>query len=307
MSFLIHGLPHLSAVPVDVAASRRMGSPDTSSGIAGSATPRVGVVVAVKDLAQAKTRMGDMPPAWRGRLAAHMAVAVVRAWSQVVEHVVVVTAAPGLAPLLTAYGVCCATVADPRAGLNAAFHRGEQILHAWGCEMTIASVADLPALTAPDVAAVMEQCVGDGRWFVADAAGSGTTVLIARRTALAPAFGPDSATGHRTSGAVELPAAAGVRHDADDPQDLVRAAGIGVVEPVTQLLDGVELTRHATATVVGPVSRGPVTQGWSLLLTTGSRAYVPADAVSPELRRLAAGQRVQLAHRADGTIQHLWL
>lgn len=264
--------------------------------------PRSGVVVAVKDLSRAKTRMTALPAALRGRLAALMTVSVARAWSGVVDRIVLVTTAPGIGPLLAAHGVTATVVPDPRAGLNAAFEAGERALRAEGCELVVACMADLPALTGSGVAEVVAQCAGTGRWFVRDATGTGTTLLAARGVELAPAFGPDSAARHLASGAVELQAGAGVRLDADEPADLLRAAGLGVGDPVAALIDGAALARHTTGTVVGPSG-----EGWQLLLASGSRAYAPADALGPELRRLVQGQRVHLVQGVDGGVRHLWI
>lgn len=264
--------------------------------------PVSGVVVAVKDLSRAKTRMTALPAALRGRLAALMAVSVARAWGEVVDRVALVTTAPGIGPLLAAYGVEASVVADPRAGLNPAFGAGEQALRDAGCELVVACMADLPALTAGDVADVVNQCAGTGRWFVRDAAGTGTTLLAARGVALAPAFGPDSAARHLKSGAVELEAADGVRLDADEPADLLRAAGLDLQEPVAALVDGSALARHTTATVVGAQGAG-----WELLLASGSRAYASAAASGPELKRLVQGQRVHVVRGADGGVRHLWI
>lgn len=261
-----------------------------------------GVAIAVKDLARAKTRMAALPAALRGRLAALMAIAVARAWSEVADQVMIVTTAPGIEPLLAAHEVRATVVPDPRAGLNAAFEAGEQALRAAGCDLVIACPADLPALTADDLAGVLAHCRGPGRWFVPDAAHTGTTLLLARGQALAPAFGPDSATRHAESGAVSLPAADGVRLDADEPADLLAAAALGLADPVARFLDGAVLARHTTATVAGRSA-----QGWELVLASGSRAYAPEGALGPEVRRLAPGQRVHLARAADGEVRSVWL
>ncbi|HHV22424.1 MAG TPA: 2-phospho-L-lactate guanylyltransferase [Propionibacterium sp.] len=263
---------------------------------------RAGAVIAVKDLSRAKSRMAALPPAHRGRLAGLMAVVVAKACAEVLDAVVIVTTAPGIGTLLAAHGVSVRVVADPRSGLNAAFEAGAQALVESGCELVVACMGDLPALTPAGLADALAGCSGHGRWFVRDDEETGTTLLAARGASLAPAFGPDSATRHMDSGAVELTASAGLRLDADTPDDLLRAAALGIGHPVSPLIDGDQIARHTTGTVVGGSG-----EGWELLLTTGFRTYAPAGALAPEVRQLAPGQRVHLVRTADGAVRHLWI
>ncbi|MDO5501370.1 MAG: 2-phospho-L-lactate guanylyltransferase [Propionibacteriaceae bacterium] len=264
--------------------------------------PAAGAVVAVKDLSRAKSRMIGLPAPLRGRVATLMAVAVARAWSEVVESVVVVTTAPGIGPLLSAHGVRARVVPDPRAGLNAAFEAGERALRPAGCDLVVASMADLPALTAGALREALASCTESGRWFVRDAPGTGTTVLAARGEQLTPLFGPGSAARHHASGAVELAAPEELRVDADEPADLLRAVEFGIADPLAALLDGGTLGAHDTATVIGPSD-----DGWAVVTAAGSQAHAPRRAVGPELRRLAPGQRVHLVRAAEGTVLDLWI
>lgn len=291
----------------------------------------------IKDLSRAKSRMTALAPAHRGRLAALMAVTVARACAEVVDQLVVVTTAPGIGPLLAAYGPAVRVVADPRSGMNAAINAGAAALLVDGCEFIVATVADLPALTATDLADTLTGCVGTGRWFVRDDVGTGTTLLAARGVPLSPLFGPDSATRHADSGAQELAVAAGLRLDADQPDDLLRAIPLGLDEPVASLIADGQLAEHTTGTVVGPgwsglKARGPGVSGpetgavgtvgpdqegstgmgaggdgWEVVLAAGTRAYAPASALGREFRSLAAGQRVHLVRDAAGGIRHLWI
>lgn len=92
-----------------------------------------------------------------------------------------------------------------------------------------AMCADLPCLVEADLTTALG--AGDSaRWCVTDAAGTGTTLLVARPgIELAPLFGPGSAQRHVASGAT--PVAADVptlRRDVDTPADLARAAALGV-------------------------------------------------------------------------------
>lgn len=258
--------------------------------------------MAVKDLSRAKTRMTSLPAALRGRLASLMAVGVARALNAVVDEVVVVTTAPGIGPLLTDYGVRAEVVPDPRAGLNAAFEAGESVLRNRGHGLIVACMADLPAVTSDALTAALAQCAGDGRWFVRDATGTGTTFLAARGELLGPVFGPGSAELHAQSGAIELTADERLRRDADEARDVAAAIGLGIDSPVSALIDTGAMAQHETGVVAGPSD-----QGWAIVTAEGVRAYAGSSALGADVRRLAPGQRVHLARADDGRIRHLWL
>lgn len=89
--------------------------------------------------------------------------------------------------------------------------------------------ADLPCLVEPDLTSALSGGAGR-RWFVADAEGSGTTLLAAAPTTeLEPHFGPGSAARHAASGAApvtdEVPT---LRRDVDTTVDLDAAVALGV-------------------------------------------------------------------------------
>ncbi|MEP7179632.1 MAG: 2-phospho-L-lactate guanylyltransferase [Pseudonocardiales bacterium] len=117
-----------------------------------------------------------------------------------------------------------------KPGLNAAL--GEGAAHAssrWPGDGIAALVADLPALRAEELADALAQAAGHPRAFVADAQGTGTTLLTAvAGELLAPQFGAGSAERHAAS-AAHLSAGIGLRSDVDTAADLaaVLAAGIG--------------------------------------------------------------------------------
>lgn len=263
---------------------------------------RSGAVVALKDLGDAKTRFTTLTPSVRRRLAELMAVTVTRALAEVVDEVVVVTAAPGVPALLLDHGVTARCLPDPGRGLNAAFDAGADDLMGRGCGLVLACMADLPAITSEAVASSLSACTGPGRWFVADAPGSGTTLLVARSRRLVPAFGAGSAERHRRSGAVELPAASGLRRDVDDAGDLAEAARLGLQPPVSELVDAAGGVHHDTAVVAGSDRTG-----WVLITSGGSRAYAPPSAAGADLRGLATGQRVHIVRGDSGAIRHLWV
>ena len=92
-----------------------------------------------------------------------------------------------------------------------------------------AMCADLPSLTAADLDAGLAAGLSP-RWFVADADGTGTTLLVAGPgVGLEPHFGPGSARRHEESGAVPVRAeVATLRRDVDTSEDLADARALGV-------------------------------------------------------------------------------
>lgn len=196
-----------------------------------------GVVVPVKRLALAKSRLGAYGDAGRQRLALAFAQDVVRAvvGCAAVRRVLVVTDDVRAAAALSALGA--QVHADrPDAGLNPALEHGVQQLRNRDPRLGLATVSsDLPALRSADLDAAL--AAAEGRAFVADSAGSGTTLLAAAPgVALRPAYGPGSAVLHRASGAVQLAGAAGLRRDVDTPDDLAEAALLGLGEHTAAVL-----------------------------------------------------------------------
>jgi len=121
---------------------------------------------------------------------------------------------------------------DEGAGdLNAAIRAAEEGIRRTRPEGPLAAMcADLPSLRAGDLEAAL-RLAGDGpaRRYVADAAGTGTTLLLARVGALDPHFGPDSARLHRASGAVDIEdEVATLRRDVDTAEDLADARSLGL-------------------------------------------------------------------------------
>ncbi|MCU1674412.1 MAG: cofC [Frankiales bacterium] len=187
-----------------------------------------GLVVPVKRLALAKTRLQAYGDALRQDLALAFAVDVVTAAlaADAVAHVLVVTDDERAAAALA--GVGADVVADgPDAGLNPALAHGAELLPAGLGAATVS--ADLPALRPEELTEALRAVPSGLRAFVADAAGTGTTLLAAPPgLALAPAYGAASRAGHLTSGAAELAAGPGLRLDVDTPADLQRALALGV-------------------------------------------------------------------------------
>lgn len=190
-----------------------------------------GVVVPVKHLDAAKSRLSSYGDAARRDLALAFAVDVVGAAlaCPAVAQVLVVTDDAQAAVALGALGAQVAPD-DPDAGLNPALEHGADLLRAGAPGLGVVTLsADLPALRPGDLAAALADVPTGGRAFVADAAGTGTTLLAASAPArLAPSYGPGSSARHRSSGAVELPGTPALRRDVDTPDDLRAAVALGV-------------------------------------------------------------------------------
>lgn len=140
-----------------------------------------------------------------------------------VAHVVVVSDAPADVP----NGVELLVQSQP--GLNAAI--AEAATHAgrtWPDHGIAALLGDLPALTPAELEASLTSAALVAHGFVADAAGTGTTLLTAAPgLALEPRFGVDSAAAHAAI-ADTLPAGPGLRQDVDTLDDLRAALELGV-------------------------------------------------------------------------------
>lgn len=129
--------------------------------------------------------------------------------------------------------------------LNAAIRAAAATVRHRGVDLPIAIMcADLPCLRPEDLTTALDAASrGAPRHFVADAAGTGTTLLAARAGDLAPSFGPDSARLHRESGAEPLRAEiVSLRRDVDTPEDLVVARKLGVGPHTAHVLESLSRT-----------------------------------------------------------------
>lgn len=192
------------------------------------------LIVPLKPLRRAKSRLAAATGDWlRASFALAFAedtVAAALACSAVRE-VVVVTDDPLAARRLSRLGA--GVVPDvPRRGLNAALVHGAETARRGRPEAAVAALnADLPALRAAELARVLTAAGEHGRSFLADAAGTGTTLLAAGAgVPPRPAFGGNSRARHRASGAVELTPGGvdSVRQDVDTGHDLRAALALGV-------------------------------------------------------------------------------
>ena len=191
------------------------------------------VLMPVKVLDRAKSRLAELAGPRRGELALALACDTVRAVLQTaqVARTVVITDDPVAAAALGTLGAL--VVADePRDGLNAALRHGAALAAArWPGSGTAALSADLPALRPAELGQALAAAAAWPTAFVADAPGDGTTLYTAvPGAAFRPAFGLASRARHAADGAAELqlPGIPGLRRDVDTPADLRAAAALGL-------------------------------------------------------------------------------
>jgi 2-phospho-L-lactate guanylyltransferase len=194
---------------------------------------RWSLVVPVKVLSRAKSRLAALAGPDRPALALAMAADTVTAALRCpdVARVLVVTGDRQAAAELSGLGAVI--VAErPGRGLNPALRQGAAQAGArWPRSGVAALAADLPALRPAELAGALQAAARWPQAFVADAAGSGTTLYTVRPgTAFRPRFGPGSAARHRAAGAVPLtqPSLASLRCDVDAPPDLDAAGRLGL-------------------------------------------------------------------------------
>jgi 2-phospho-L-lactate/phosphoenolpyruvate guanylyltransferase len=193
------------------------------------------LLVPVKTLALAKTRLsvpteGDREPLMRA-FALDAIAAATR--SPAVAQVHVVTDDPG-------FEVDGAQrLPDEGDGdLNRALHHAALRVRLLDPTLAVAAMcADLPSLRTDDLTDALSAGLTP-RWFVADAAGTGTTLLAAGPgVSLEPHFGEGSARRHEESGAAPVRAAlSSLRRDVDTEDDLAAARDLGVGEQTARAL-----------------------------------------------------------------------
>jgi 2-phospho-L-lactate/phosphoenolpyruvate guanylyltransferase len=203
--------------------------------------PSWSVVVPAKRLLHAKTRL--RPLAAEPGAAHHDALVLALLADTVaaavacpaVAEVVVVTDDPDAAAVVRRLGA--RIVADePDEGLNPALEHGARS----ATEAAVAALSsDLPALRPEELAAALRAAEAVPRGFVADAPGTGTTLLTAVGTPLRPRFGPGSARAHQDDGALALHGDwPGLLRDVDTAEDLRAALALGVGPRTAALLGG---------------------------------------------------------------------
>jgi 2-phospho-L-lactate guanylyltransferase len=203
------------------------------------------LVIPVKVLAQAKSRLTGLPAADRAKLALAMAADTIGAAAAAgpVAAVVVVTDDPAVRAEAALHQAVVLPDA-PAAGLNAALAFGAGEARArWPGRGVAALAADLPALRPAELAIALTAAAA-GRAFVPDAEGTGTTLYAAPPgAAFEPLFGRNSRARHVAAGLAELdlPGLRGLRRDVDTVAELRQAAQIGLGPRTRALLVTVAL------------------------------------------------------------------
>ncbi|MGH3095640.1 MAG: 2-phospho-L-lactate guanylyltransferase [Streptosporangiales bacterium] len=188
------------------------------------------LVTPVKTLDRAKSRLAAVAGERRADLALAMAADTVEAAlrSPAVAALVVVTDDPEATAELKPLGAVIVRD-EPDSGLNPALLHGARTARAYASSVGALS-ADLPALRPDLLAAVLEHAQQHPSAFLADLAGTGTTLYTAAvDAAFSPSFGEGSAQRHRAAGAAELDGEGldPLRRDVDTRADLVAAVRLG--------------------------------------------------------------------------------
>ena len=234
---------------------RRREQPPAASG----ARPVV-AVLAVKGLADAKTRLSPVVPAdaRRALVLAMMSDTITATRAAGVDDIVVVTPDPEVST--AAHRHDARVVADAPAdhadremsSLNRALARGIDAATGTRGARIVVLQADLPALRPEHLRAAIARAHGHRQAIVPDRSGSGTALLIVGDTAdVTPRFGVGSAQAHRDAGAVDLVADSGelwpdLRTDVDTVDDLSAAITLGVGRATAQVLADIGLASLAS-------------------------------------------------------------
>jgi 2-phospho-L-lactate guanylyltransferase len=285
--------------------------PDTA-GPAGRPPQGWVVVIPVKRLTEAKTRLARPDRTAVALALASDTVAAVHACPQV-RATLVVSDDPEAVRRLTPVAVVVPDV--PSSGLNPALTHGAAVAaQRWPDCGVAALAADLPALRPDQLGAALEVAAAHPRALVADAAGSGTVLLTARPgVPLAPHFGPGSRAAHAQHGAHDLTdqlatAVPGLRRDVDTVEDLADAEQLGVGPATYALAAAPASTAASTAGAATAASReapqvvqatvrtwSPDTRSGDAVTDAGQLIELaPDSALGGSLRRLRPGQRVSL-------------
>jgi 2-phospho-L-lactate/phosphoenolpyruvate guanylyltransferase len=192
---------------------------------------RWSLVIPVKVLALAKSRLTGLTGPSRAELALAMAADTVAAACAAADSVIVVTDDEQARAELSGLGALVVPD-EPGDGLNPALRFGAALAdERWPGRGRAGLAADLPALGAAELGLALAAAARSDQAFVADAAGTGTTLYAAGPgVAFCPKFGPASRAAHLSAGAAEIsiPGLEGLRRDVDTVADLRDAARIGL-------------------------------------------------------------------------------
>ncbi len=271
---------------------------------------RSGAVVALKPLRSAKSRLRGIPAPYREHIAWCLAYDTIRALADAVDRVVVVSNEPSLAGRLRPFGPRVRLSTEgPSVGMNAALAAGAAQLTHDGLSIVVACVGDLPCLRPSTVRRLVAAATHHRRSFVADASGTGTTMLLARGVSLDPRFQGLSASAHRGSGAIAITESdigplSDARRDVDTLADLNEAAILGLGSRTAALFDHEtnRLGRFEPITVLRPDG-----EGLGMALAADGRHYrISTSALPGHPHNMTPGQRLNAA-LADDRVLSAWL
>jgi 2-phospho-L-lactate guanylyltransferase len=197
-----------------------------------TAPQRYAVLVPVKPLAVAKSRLRELGDRARRDLASAFAADTVEAVLScpMVSRVLAVTDDHDLARGLRDLGVD--VIPDGTSDLNGTLVQAAAEMQRRGPGLRLAAVcADLPTLRPEELGRALEAADPDRMSFVADQERIGTTAVLAPGLAtFRPAFGPGSRREHLAAGATEVEGidVPTLRRDVDDAAALVQALRLGV-------------------------------------------------------------------------------
>jgi 2-phospho-L-lactate/phosphoenolpyruvate guanylyltransferase len=199
----------------------------------GAATD-IALIIAVKRLAAAKTRLAPVFSArTRENVVLAMLMDTLTAAGGVGSLGAITVITPDEAAGAAAAELGADVLADPTPEghgdpLNNAIAAAERAVADFFPNVVVLQ-GDLPALQTQELAEAIAAARHHRRSFVADRLATGTAALFAFGAPLDPQFGSDSSARHRRSGAIELTGAwPGLRCDVDTPEDLATARRLGV-------------------------------------------------------------------------------
>ncbi len=210
----------------------------------------VAVVIAVKQLSAAKTRLAPVIDGndRRTLVLAMLIDTIAAATAAGLDRVVI--ASPDSSVAATAAATGAHTVVDRGDVLNDAFALGiDHALETWPDSRILVLQADLPAARPESLMAAIELSAGHARSYIPDHSGTGTTALFLNTAHPSAAdtlrFGANSASEHRTRGAVDLTGGADrwpdLRIDVDTVDDLRAARAIGLGAATSQVIAPLQL------------------------------------------------------------------
>lgn len=200
------------------------------SGIRADGAGDVALIIAVKRLAAAKTRLA---PVFSARTRESVVLAMLMDTLTAAGRVESLGSITVITPDAAAAELGADVLVDPTPEghpdpLNNAIATAARAV-ATSFSNVVALQGDLPALQTQELAEAVAAARQHRRSFVADRLATGTAALFAFGGPLNPRFGTDSSARHRSSGAIELTGAwPGLRCDVDTPTDLAAARRLGV-------------------------------------------------------------------------------